>query len=307
MFFKNAVFFRFPKSVSESMRSLAEGEDLQTALAEAVLKPVGPMELVSHGFIAPMGSKAEALFHRIGDAIWISVGSETRILPAAVINRELEAKLDEFEEKNGRRPGGKMRRTLKEDLIQTLLPRTLVKPGRTDAYLDLARNFIAVDTGSSKAAANVVSVLRSALGSFPALPLNAEVAPRAVMTGWIAGDPTPVELSLGDEAVMEDAAGGAKVRYTNQELVGEEIDQHLEAGKQVSRIGLSFQDHVQLVFGDDLILRKIKLLDGAVEQLESVEREDLRAELDARFGLMAGEIGQVFDVLSGAFAFSAAD
>ena len=307
MFFKNAVFFRFPKSVSESMRSLAEGEDLQTALAEAVLKPVGPMELVSHGFIAPMGSKAEALFHRIGDAIWISVGSETRILPAAVINRELEAKLDEFEEKNGRRPGGKMRRTLKEDLIQTLLPRTLVKPGRTDAYLDLARNFIAVDTGSSKAAANVVSVLRSALGSFPALPLNAEVAPRAVMTGWIAGEPMPVELSLGDEAVMEDAAGGAKVRYTNQELVGEEIDQHLEAGKQVSRIGLCFQDHVQLVVGDDLILRKIKLLDGAVEQLESVEREDLRAELDARFALMAGEIGQVFDVLSGAFAFSAAD
>ena len=36
------------------------------------------------------------------------------------------------------------------------------------------------------------------------------------------------------------------------------------------------------------MLRKFKLLDGAVDQLESTERDDLRAELDARFALMAG-------------------
>ena len=50
---------------------------------------------------------------------------------------------------------------------------------------------IFVDTSSRKAAESVVSDIRHAIGSFPALPLNAEVAPRSILTSWIAGDPLP--------------------------------------------------------------------------------------------------------------------
>ena len=51
------------------------------------------------------------------------------------------------------------------------------------------------------------------------------------------------------------------------------------------------------MLGEDLVVRKFKLLDGAVDQLESTERDDLRAELDARFALMAGEVKRLFNVL----------
>ena len=54
-------------------------------------------------------------------------------------------------------------------------------------------------------------------------------------------------------------------------------------------------------------MRKFKLLDGAVDQLESTERDDLRAELDARFALMAGEFRRLFTVLEGAFKLTKAD
>ena len=66
-------------------------------------------------------------------------------------------------------------------------------------------------------------------------------------------------------------------------------------------------DHANLVLGDDLVVRKFKLLDGAVEQLESTEREDLRAELDARFALLAGEFARLFATLDAALHFSKAD
>mgnify|MGYP006196174399 CR=1 FL=1 len=56
-----------------------------------------------------------------------------------------------------------------------LLPRALVKPYRLDGYLDLRRGLLVVDTASRKAAEGFVSNLRHTLGSFPALPLNAEV------------------------------------------------------------------------------------------------------------------------------------
>ena len=57
---------------------------------------------------------------------------------------------------------------------------------------------------------------------------------------------------------------------------------------------------MSFVLGEDLVVRKFKLLDGAVDQLESSEREDVRAELEARFALMSGEFRRLFLVLEAA-------
>jgi len=300
MFFRNLTLFRFPTSLDLS--------DLGTQLADCALKPVGPLELSSRGFVSPFGRSDEALSHRIGDALWLSIGSEDRLLPGAVVNDLLQKKLAELEQKEGRRAGGRTRKRLKEDLVHELLPRAFVRPGRTDALLDLTHGICVVDTSSRKSAENVIGEIRRALGSFPALPLNAEVAPRAVLTGWIAGEPLPEGFSLGDECELRDPADqGAVVKCQRMELQGEEIDQHLQAGKQVTRLALTLDDHVGFVLGEDLVLRKFKLLDGAVDQLESTERDDLRAELDARFALLAGEVKRLFSVLEPALKLSRAD
>ncbi len=303
MFFRNLTLFRFPASINFN--------DLETQLADAALKPVGPMELSSRGFISPFGRAGgddAALMHRIDDAIWLTVGGEDKLLPSSVVNDLLQKKVDEFEAKNARRPGGKMRRQMKDDLVAELLPRAFVRPTRTDALIDLKHGVIVIDTSSRKVAEAVVSQVREALGSFPALPINAEVAPRAVMTGWIAGDELPEGLSLGDECELRDPAdSGAVVKVQRMELAGEEIDTHLEAGKQVARLALMLDDHAGFVLGEDLVLRKFKLLDGAVEQLESSERDDIRAEMDARFALMAGEFNRLFTVLESALKLSKAD
>src|SRR3546814_18526345 len=79
------------------------------------------------------------------------------------------------------------RKRLKEDLVHELLPRAFVKPSRTDAMLDLEHGLCIVDSSSRKSAEGVVSEIRNALGSFPALTPNAEVAPGSVLTGWNAG------------------------------------------------------------------------------------------------------------------------
>jgi recombination associated protein RdgC len=300
MFFRNLTLFRFPTSLDLS--------DLDTHLEQTRLKPVGALELSSRGFISPFGRDGEALSHRIGDALWLTVGSEDKLLPSSVVNDLLQKKLAELEQREGRKPGGRTRKRLKEDLVHELLPRAFVRPGRTDALLDLEHGLCVVDTSSRKSAENVVSEIRHALGSFPALPLNAEVAPRAVLTGWIAGEPLPDGLSLGDECELKDAADkGAVVKCQRQELTGEEIGKHLESGKQVTRLALTLDDHVSFVLGEDLVLRKFKLLDGAVDKLESTERDDLRAELDARFALMAGEVKRLFSVLEPALNLSKAD
>ena len=249
MFFRNLTLFRFPTSLDLS--------ELESRLAECALKPVGALEISSRGFVSPFGRDGEALSHGISDAIWLSVGTEEKILPGAVVNDLLARKLEEIEKKEGRKPGGRARKRLKEDLVHELLPRAFVRPGRTDALLDLGHGLCIVESSSRKAAENVVSEIRHALGSFPALPVNAEVAPRSVLTGWIAGEPLPEGLSLGDECELKDAADkGAVVKCQRQELQGDEIGKHLEAGKQVTRLALTLDDHVSFVLGEDLVVRK---------------------------------------------------
>lgn len=302
MFFRNLTFFRFPGRLAKTL------DELDARLEDCRLKPVGPSELMSRGFVSPFGRDEPALSHRVGDGIWITLGGEDRLLPAAVVNDALARKLAEVEEKEGRRLGGRARKRLKEDLVMELLPRAFVRPVRTSASFDLQHGFIAVDASSKKTAETLVSEVRHALGSFPALPLNAEVSARAVMTGWIAGEPLPPGLVLGDECELKDPVdGGAVVRCSRHELQSDEIRRHLEAGKQVTRLGLVLDDHVSFVLGEDLVVRKLKFLDGAVDSLEHTEADGLHAELDARYALMAGELKRLFAVLEQALKFSAAD
>ncbi len=300
MFFRNLTLFRFPTSLDLS--------GLEGHLAECALKPVGPLELSSRGFVPPLGQHGDGLSHSIGDALWITVGGEDKLLPGAVVNDLLQKKLAALEEREGRRPGGRTRKRLKDDLITELLPRAFVRPVRSDALVDTTLGVVAIDTSSRKNAESVVSEIRRALGSFPALPVNAEVAPRAILTGWIAGDAMPEGLSLGDECELRDPTDtGAVVKVQRMELSGDEIARHLEAGKQATRLALVLDDHVSFVIGEDLVVRKFKLLDGAVDQLESTDRDDVAAELDARFALMAGEFKRLFHVLEQAFRLSKAE
>ena len=300
MFFRNLTFFRFPTTHDFSR--------LDELLPEAALKPVGPLELSSRGFISPFGRGEDLLSHRIGDAIWLAVGGEDKILPGSVVNDLLAQKVAELEEREGRKLGGRARKRLKDDLLHELLPRAFVKSSRTDALLDLEHGFLAVDSSSRKSAEAVASEIRRALGSFPAIPPNAEVAPRAILTGWIAGDPLPEGLSVGDECELRDPTDtGAVVKIQRMELSGEEIRKHLEAGKQATRLELTLDDHVNFVLGEDLIVRKFKLLDGAVDQLEASDSDDIVAELGARFALMVGEFKRLFTVLEAAFKLSKAE
>lgn len=299
MFFRNLSLFRFNPSLKKSFDSIDD------ALAEWALKPVGPLEQMSRGFVSPFGRDQPALSHRVGTALWLTLGGEDRLLPSSVINDEVQRKLAQAEQREGRKLGGRARKRLKEDVVHELLPRAFVRPSRLNASIDLAQGVVAVDTSSRKAAEGFITELRHALGSFPALPLNAELSPRALLTGWIAGEPLPAGFALGDECELKDPVdGGAIVKCQRQELLGDEIRKHLESGKQVSRLALVFDDHVGFVLGEDLVVRKLKFLDGAVDQLENTERDSLNAELDARYALMSAELARLFTALEKALKLS---
>jgi len=330
MYFRNLTFYRFPLSVALTIRDIAardprhfagatrEQYSLQAMLSELAAKPCGALELSSRGWVSPFGADAEAMFGQVGDCLLLTLGGEDKILPGSAVNAAVAKKVAEIEQREGRKLGGRARRALRDEILLYLLPRALVKPYRLSGYLDLAEGFLAVDTPSRKAADGFVSYVRHTLGSFPALPLDAEMPPRAVLTGWISGDEMPTAnpdgspgtpaLRLDDSATLQDGTdAGGLVKLDRLELGAEEIRHHLEAGMQCTRLGMTLDDRLSFTFDEDLIVRKLKFLDAAVESLESSDDDDLRAELDARFALFSAEVRRLFLTLEPVLKLSKAD
>lgn len=302
MLFRNLTLFRFPSSLRDSLETLPEH------LPEHALKPLGSMEFSTHGFVSPFGRGHDALSHQVGDCVLLSLGSEDKILPSAVVNEALSEKLEAIREQEGRSPGGRERKRMKDEVLTDLLPRAFARPGRTAAYLDLAKGWLVVDTSSRKSAEAVVSAIREALGSFPALPVNAESSPRALMTGWISGEVLPDGFDLGDECELRDPVdSGAIVKYRRQELDSDEVREHLKVGKQCFHLGMIFADRLSFVLGEDMAVRKLKFLEAATEALEKDDRQSLEAEVDASFALMSGEIRVLLERLEAEFSLSSAD
>jgi len=292
MFFRNLTLFRFAENLPRSLRKLPE------ALDGHRLRPCGPMELATRGFVSPFGRDSDELAHQIGAFVLTTIGGEDRLLPSVVVNEELGARIRKIAEKQGRRVGARERKQLKEEVISELMPRAFIRPSRLSAYLDVEQGWLVIDTASRKAAEEAVDQFRTALGRFPAVPAAPEESPKTVMTDWLIRGKLPPGLSLADECELRDPAeAGAVVRCRRQDLESDEVREHLKSGKQVFQLGLIFDERVGFVLGEDLVVRKLRFLDGVLDELGEDAAESAKAELDARFALMSLELRRLLDKL----------
>jgi len=292
MWFRNLTLFRFSEHAAKALKSLDD------KLGEQLLKSCGPLELSSQGFVSPYGRQESTLSHQVGQFALLTVAREDRLLPASVVNEELAARLRKITDKERRKVGSKERKRLKDEVMTDLLPRAFTRLSKLNAYLDTENGWMAIDTASRKAAEGGVSLLREALGSFPAAPLAAEESPKALMTDWLARGKLPSGLALSDECELRDSAeAGAIIRCRRQDLETDEIREHLKSGKQVAQLGLVFNDRLSFTLDEELVVRKLRFLDLVQNELGDVDRESAAAELDACFALMTLELDQLFQRL----------
>lgn len=293
MFFRNLTLFRFSAAFAKSL------DDLYLALSQHRLRAPGPLEVATTGFVSPYGPDSDALL-RIDESFqWFTLGREEKMLPAAVVNAELGKRLHAEAERRGRPVGGRQRRAIKAEVLDALLPQAFVRSSRVNAYLDVDRGWLVIDSPSGKSAETVLTMLRQALGSFPAIPLAPTKPVRVLMTDWLAYGRLPDGLWLGDECQLRDPASRATILCRQQEIERREVREHLKQDKQVFHLGLQFGDRASFVLGEDLVIRKLRFLDDVQDSLDAdLDADDVdspNAELDARFALMARELRPLLD------------
>ncbi|MCB1868810.1 MAG: recombination-associated protein RdgC, partial [Gammaproteobacteria bacterium] len=121
----------------------------------------------------------------------ICMRREEKVLPAAVVNQQLDRRVRDLEESQGRKVRRREKGEIKDEILLDLLPKAFTKTVLTYAYIDSRNGWLVVDAASSKRAEELISLLRETLGSLPLRPLEVNSSPVQVMTNWLQGGSLP--------------------------------------------------------------------------------------------------------------------
>lgn len=300
MWFKNLSLFRFADS---SPLAALSPERLHEELAKAPFRPCGPLEMGTLGWVPPLGKHGTMLTHAAGGRIMVCARSEDKLLPATVVKEVVAEKVAELEEEQMRKLGRKERERIKDDVLHDLLPRAFTRSRPTFAYLDPPGGWLLVDTNSRKRAEDLTGLLRRCLGPLELdLPLVNE-NPTRVMTRWLQGEDLPAGFLVEQQCELrEPSEEGSQVRLARQDLAAEEVRAHLEAGKQVFKLALTWDERLSFVLDSQLLLRRLRFLDVVQEEAADTAGDgDEATRFDADFALMALELARLLPALMEAF------
>lgn len=285
MWFKNVRAYRLTQPFDLSPEKLGQ------KLASRSFVPCSKSQAVAAGWVPPLGDASEELVHAAGGRLLVKLRREEKLLPSSVVREQLDEKIAAIEADQGRKVYRKERLNLKDEIVQDCLPRAFSRSTHIHAYIDVQANWLFVDTASASRAEEMLNLLRECIGSFPLLLPQVNNAPTAVMTAWLSHRSLPDDFELGQECELrETGEEGGVVRCRGVDLLSEEVETHLHAGKQVARLALSWDQRVSLVLSEDLCLRRLRFTEELMKENEDIPEADNAARLDADFALMTDAI-----------------
>ncbi len=212
-------------------------------------------------------------------------------------------KVAEIEETQMRKVTKKEKDEFKEQITHELLPKAFTRSRMTYAYLSPKDGFLIVNASSAKAAEDITSYLRKTIGSLPIRIPTVNQAPASVMTNWLAKNTLiPTGFEAEPECELRDMGEeGGVVRCKGVELDGEEISTHLEAGKQVVKLAMTWEENISFLLNEDLSIKRLKFGDVMQEQLDDSGADDAASKFDASFAIMSMEFAKLLPAIIEAF------
>ena len=286
MWFRNLRLFQLTESFD------LDAEALHQQLAAERFTPCGGLQLQSLGWVSPLGPDHEPLVHAANGCLMLCMRREERVLPSAVVREALADKVRAIEAAEARQVRRKEQQKLKDDIVHELLPRAFTRSSHLYAYIDPRSGWIVVDAATAKKAEELVSLLRQSLGSLRARPFDVNQSPTALMTAWL-NQGAPAGFEIGDECELrEPVEGGGVLRCRNQDLQAEEILNHLAAGKQVTKLAVSWDERLSCILADDVSIKRLRFLDLVMDEAAEVQTDDAAARFDADFALLSLELSR---------------
>jgi recombination associated protein RdgC len=287
--FKNALVYRIEQWDAPALT------DIEGRLAGGPFIECGATQPESAGWVAPRGDKHGALAESVGGQLVLQLCTETKAVPGGVVKQQLQARLDQIEQETGRRPRGKLARELKDAVVHSLLPRAFPKRSDIRVWVDAKAGVVWIGTASAKRADGIVTRLVEHLGGGLRLaPLQTELAPATAMAQWLAAREAPPGFTIDRDCELKQPdSEKACVRYARHTLDIDEVGEHIRQGKQPTQLALTWNARVSFVLTEGLTIKRIKLLDVALEGAGATAGDGGDGGFDADVAISTGELRQL--------------
>ena len=286
---KNAIIYRIADTWQPSLQALED------ALQKTVFTACGPTEERSVGWAPPRGEEHGLLAESVAGHWMLRFMSQSKLLPASVISDKVQEKAARIEQMEGRKPGKKECKELKDEAKLDLLPMAFTKTGGMWVWIDPQARTLVLDTSNQSRADEVVSLLVEGLPGFALALLDTQTGPQAAMAQWLLTHEPPTDFSVDRQCELKAAdESKALVRYARHPLDIDEIRQHIEHGKLPTKLALTWDGRVSFVLTENLQLHAVTLL-GAV--MDGRSQDD--GGFDTDVAILTGELSRLIpDLIS---------
>ncbi|MCQ9375168.1 recombination-associated protein RdgC [Methyloversatilis sp. XJ19-13] len=296
MWFRNLQIYTLAAPLALSAAQLIE------KLAAKAFQPGSSIELQRLGWISPRDNGN--LVHEVGAQFLLALRAEKKLLPASVINQAARARAEQIEEERGYRPGRREMRELKDAVTNELLPRAFPVQRDTRIWIDPDAGRIVVDASTSTKGDEAVRLLNECVEQLGARPWQTVLSPVSAMTAWLAADEAPNSFTIDqDTELRASTQSKATVRYVRHALEADDVRRHIEAGKQCTRLALTWMDRISFVLTETLAIKRVAPLDVLTEREDGANDEAER--FDSDFALMTGGLGRLLPWLEEALGGAA--
>ena len=267
MLLKNLRIYRLDPSWA------LDAAQLSDLLEQHQFQPGTSQDPLSLGWTEPRAG--HGLVYQNNEQILLCMRSEKKLLPSSVINQVARAKAAEIADEQGYKPGRKQMQEIKEQIIAELLPRAFPLMRDTQVWIDPVNRWLCVDAAAASTGDEVIGLLAKTINPFPVLPLYTETSPGAAMTSWLLEDEAPANFTIDQDTELRSTTENrALVKYVRHSAEPEELGRHIQAGKQCTRLALTWNDRISFVLTDGLELKRITFLDVIKEQKTSISGDD---------------------------------
>ena len=279
--FRNVRYYRLDNTWPDQEEALSE------TLGNAAFEPCGPLTERSSGFVPVYPDAGGSLARRLNGADLMKLRSQSRLLPPAVINEELEHRIEEFSKRMQEAPSHREKKRLKAETRDELLPKAMLKSDKVWGFFDLKEKLIGIDAAQPAATERFLRRLRAAFGDLNLRPLQFQKPFSDLLTSIFLGG-APEQFSVGRECRMRDPGDSSSVvRWTYFDLTDNTIRNHVSNGMQLTHLGIEYDNILSCVVDETGVITKIRFL-GMDD--DSDDNHDPLARLDAEFVVVTGTL-----------------
>ncbi len=284
MWFKNLQIYHLTDGV-------ASAAELEEQLARQTLQGCLGLDAQSKGWVPP-GMEETSLVYSYGQQMLIALGIEKKLLPTSVINQQAKVRVQEMELHQGYAPGRKQMKEIKEIVYRELLSRAFAIRQRNHAWIDPVGGWFVVEGANATKVDTLVETFIKSTGT-GLQRVKTSATPISSMTAWLSGNDPPAIFSIDDNSIFRSREDKkVSVSYVRQSPDPQEITRHVQTGKEVIKLAMTWRDKISFVLDENMQLKRLTLLDVDREPAETAAEQ-----FDSDFFLMTSELRQLLPEL----------